>query len=90
MRMDRAFLARVGGAAALWTLFVLGLLLLYPWRLPMVPCARLVGTPETRAACEPLIAAATEQVFAFQQLPFLAVIASGYFVIVLLEVRRRR
>ena len=81
---------RLAGAVALWTLSLAGVLLLYPFRHPEVPCAGLVGTAEMRAACEPVLAAANAQVFMFQTLPLLAFGALGYAVIALLEMRRRR
>jgi len=67
-----------------------GVVLFYPLRFPVVPCARPVGTPEIRAACEPVLAAANAQVFWFQTLPLLAFCCLGYAAIAVLEVRRRR
>ena len=81
---------RLAALVGLWSLFVLGLVLFAPWRLPVVPCARLVGTPESRAACEPILAAANQQVWLFETLPLLVAIAAGYVVIAALEVRRAR
>jgi hypothetical protein len=81
---------RVVGALAIWTAFVIGVLLLFPWSSLSVGCARLVGTPESRAACQPILDYANQQVFLFQRLPFAVMVATGYVAIVVLEARRRR
>ena len=86
----RRAIARGLAAMAAWSVFVLGLLMFYPGRIPFVPCSRPVGTPESRAACQPIIDAANEQVWMFQTLPLLVTIAAGYLVIIVLEARRYR
>ncbi len=81
---------RVVGALVMWTAFAIGVLLLFPWSFPSVPCARLVGTPEMRAACQPILDHANQQMFLFQRLPFAVLVASGYVTIAVLERRRWR
>ena len=73
-----------------WTVVALTLLAFFPFKRAEVPCARLVGTPETRPACQLVLDAANEQAFLFQTLPMLVAIAAGYLVVVVIEVRRYR
>lgn len=80
-------------ALSAWTTFVSGLLVLYPARLPLVPCARLAGIgmdPVLAAQCQAVLNAANDQIFRFRTLPMIAGVAAGYVAIVAVAVLARR
>jgi len=77
----------VKNALALWTAFVLVLLLFDPGFIPPLPCGRLVGP---NAECEAAQALANEAAWWLHTLPLIASIAAGYIAIILVATRGRR
>ncbi len=75
---------RIAMLGLVWTAVVLVGLLLVPWDLPAVPCARLVGAS---AACLAQVAERNDRAWWTQTLPSIAVGIGGYAVLALLAIR---
>ncbi len=71
---------RLGVLALAWTVFVLAVILFWPWRLPDVLCAHTVGASQSEQ-CLALQAQASDMVLWLESVPGLAMFAAGYLVI---------
>ncbi len=72
---------------AIWPVLVIVVALFLPWSLPVSGCWRLVDPP---ADCLNQLADANDRVWWTQTVPLLLLSASGYDVVGLMAIRRRR